>query len=150
MCKTKILLLFTICLLSCRNAKIDKELNEYLRNFDVDIKTCKVVCIVPADGCMSCSMPSLEYASKGNSNFLLVLTSNFQKSIDLLIESNPNVLNSRVVIDSDNLALKNRLLFVTSPSIYLIKNGRVEKLIDLSEYKYQEEIFKEIDQYLSI
>jgi hypothetical protein len=54
-----------------------------------------------------------------------------------------------MIIDSDNLAIEKQLVFITSPTIYFIKNGHVEKKIDLSESVDQKSAFKEVDKFLA-
>jgi hypothetical protein len=147
--KAIVLILFITLLPSCYKNQITKNLDEYLKVYGVNLGTCKVVSIVPAEGCKSCCMPSIEYTKKGNRDYLLVLTSNFQKSIDFVIQTNSYLKGSRMIIDSDNLAIEKQLVFITSPTIYFIKNGHVEKKIDLSESVDQKSAFKEVDKFLA-
>jgi hypothetical protein len=146
--KNYIVFTLAIILISCSNNRLDRNLDEYLSEFGVNIKECKVVCIMPADGCMSCCKPSIDYSYQGSPGFVLVLTSNFQKSIDLLIERYPQIINSKIVMDSDNIAQKRRLVFITAPCIYFLKNGQIKKKIDLSETIDQTIVFKDVSEHL--
>lgn len=148
--KTLICIFFITLLTSCYKVQITKNLDEYLKDYGVDINTCKVVSIVPADGCLNCCLPSIDYTKKHNKDYLLVLTSNFQKSINLVLETHSYILGSKIVLDNNNLAQKKQLVFITSPTIYFIKNGKVKKKIDLSESVDQISAFKEVDKFLAI
>jgi hypothetical protein len=122
-------------------------LDNYIKSFNLNIKNYKVICFVAVDGCGSCIDPSLNYAKAEHENFLLVLTSIHKKSIDYTIER-IHINHNNFIIDHKNLACKNGLSTQIAPCFYFLRNGKVDKKVDLSTIPDKVSILKEVDDYL--
>lgn len=139
-----IILTFTF---SCGKVNETKKLDSYLHSFGVDLKNYKVVCVVPVDGCSSCITPTLDYSKNAGNDFLLVLSSIYQKSIDYVLEAK-NIEKSKIVFDSQNLAASRGLVQIVAPCFYFLKNGHVIKIVDSSTILDKTSVLKEVEQYL--
>lgn len=147
----KNIILFAIILtftFSCGKVNETKKLNSYLQSFGLDLKNYKVICFVPADGCSSCIEPSLDYSKKAGKDFLLVLSSIYEKSINYIIEAK-KIEKSKIVYDSKNLAASSGLVQIVSPCFYFLKNGHVVKIVDLSNTLDKTSVLKEVDKFMS-
>lgn len=146
--KTIILFVLSILVISsCKEKKTNQEIQTYLGSFDIEPKAYKVILFVPADGCTKCIYPSIDFYSRSKDSTLLVLSSTFDKSINLILKTK-NLDSSKILCDSKNLAATMNLVDVVSPYIYLLKKGRVRKIFDLSKVNDQSKIFIEVDKHL--
>lgn len=144
-------LLVCILILVVNNCTMDPEtekLGSFLTSFAIDIKSFKVICFVPADGCSSCINPSIEYSKKASKDFLMVLSSLYKKSINYIIEQK-KIEEAKIISDSQNLASSIGLVSFVSPCFYFLKNGHVVKKVDLSTTFDKTSVFKDVDKYLS-
>ncbi len=144
--KQLLILLLFILSLGCTNSD-PTMLDNYIKSFNLNIKNYKVICFVAVDGCGSCIDPSLNYAKAEHENFLLVLTSIHKKSIDYTIER-IHINHNNFIIDHKNLACKNGLSTQIAPCFYFLRNGKVDKKVDLSTIPDKVSILKEVDDYL--
>ena len=137
-------------LFSCSYSRdtVSKKLSSFLQTFSIDIKSYKVICFVPSDGCSSCIDPSIEYSKKADKRFLLVLSSLYTKSNNYIAKSRQIEL-SHIVLDNQNIACKNQLVSPTSPCFYFLNNGRIVKMVDLLQTYDKTSVLKEVDQFLS-
>ena len=139
------LLILIVC--SCTMDTESKKLSSFLQTFAVDIKSYKVICFVPADGCRSCIDPSIIYSKKADNRFLLVLSSPYTKSINFIVESYQIDL-ANIVSDNQNMAYKSQLISPTAPCFYFLNNGRIVKIVDLLKTDDKTSVLKEVDQFL--
>ncbi len=142
------ILLFSF-LIGCSGDSDTKRLSGYLERFGKNIDNYKIVCIVPADGCGSCIAPSLEYSRTAGEDFLLILTSVFEKSIKQIIDTY-RIDPGGVILDHDNLAVSYQLVIPTAPSYYFIEKGKVVRVADLSKTYDKTGILTEVDKFMSI
>ncbi len=146
--KLNILLFIYITLaISCSKDDETKKLTSFMESFSVNLKSYKVVCFVPADGCFDCIDPTLTYSKKGNNSYLMVLSSLYTKSIDGIIEFK-NIDRSKIVIDDTNLAASLGLVPFTAPSYYFLKKGHIIKSIDATGAADKNSIIEEVDKFL--
>jgi hypothetical protein len=131
----------------CTVNRETKILSAYLDSFGKNINTYKVVCIVPADGCGSCIAPSLEYSKTASGDFLLILTSVFEKSIKQIIDTY-RIDPEGGILDHDNLAVSYQLVIPTAPCYYFIEKGKVVRVADLSKTYDKTGILTEVDKFL--
>jgi hypothetical protein len=125
-----------------------RRLDMYLASFGEDIKDYKVICFVPVEGCDNCISPALGYSKKASKDFLLVLCSLYNKSIDFTIRQN-ELDRSEIILDSHNLAASSGLVQLTAPCYYFITNGRVVKIEDSSTTFDKISVLNEVDVFLS-
>lgn len=142
-----ILLTIFFLTLNCSLNRESVALSNYLMELNVKKEDYRIICIVPVDGCYTCLEPAIKYLQKSHPAYLLILTSNFEKSINRLIDSKKLPLN-KIIIDSNNLAIKNQLIFMTSPSFFFLNHGKLRKKVDLSETIDTAKVFKEINTFL--
>lgn len=145
--RIKAYLIIPILCMGCYSNNNTKELGSYLRIFNKDLNNYKLVCIVPADGCSSCILPTLNFFEQERKSCLLVLSSNFSKSINFILE-HVNVRADELLLDYKNIARDMDIVFITAPSIYFVNHGKVINKIDLSEINDQETVFKDIEKHL--
>ena len=134
-------------LIGCTDDSETKRLSGYLDRLGKEISEYKVVCIVPADGCGSCIASSLEYSKTAGEDFLLILTSIFEKSIKQIIDTY-KIDPEGVIFDHDNLAVSYQLVIPTAPCYYFIEKGKVVRVVDLSKTYDKSGILKEVDEFL--
>lgn len=146
--KVFLISIILFCTLSCGEANETKRLESYLNSFGYDIKSFKIVCFVPADGCNACIDPFLEYSKKSRNEYLLVLSSIYIKSIDFII-GQKSIEETKILSDSKNLAASSGLVHIIYPMIYFLKNGSVVKIADTSNISDKISLLKEIDTFLS-
>lgn len=136
-----------ICLNCCCKTDIAQCLKSYLNSFGYDLIKLKVVCIVPADGCVSCINPFLDYSKNSNNGYLLVLSSIYEKSIDYIIEVK-EFDKTRILCDSEDLAVSKGLVNVISPMVYFIKDGHLLKVVDTSTVPDRTSLVNEMNTFL--
>ncbi|HOU30221.1 MAG TPA: hypothetical protein P5320_06650 [Bacteroidales bacterium] len=112
------------------------------------MNTCKVIIIIPAEACSSCIKLSFEYIKGINSDYLLVLSSFYGKSINYLIE-NYCLDKTKLLIDKKNMASALWLIEPTGPTIYLVRNKRIYKKYEAEKILKNPEIFIEINTFLT-
>jgi hypothetical protein len=144
------ILVIVLLLIACAcEQKTDESnvLTEYLSMYDRNADEYKVVCIVPADGCMSCIDPSLQYAKTGHKKHLLVLTSMFKKSLTYTSER-LQIGHLDHIQDAKNKAIGMGLVSAISPCYYFLENGKIIKKVDLDKSIDKSIILAEVDRYL--
>jgi len=144
-CIFLVLTLFWIS--GCSVNEETKVISGYLEGYGKNITNYRIVCFVPADGCSSCIEPSLKYSVTAGKDFLLVLTSLYNKSIHSIIEAYHFDME-RIVIDEKNQAVSLQLLLPTAPSFYFIEDGVVVKKADLSKTYDKTGILTEVNKFL--
>ncbi|HOM41839.1 MAG TPA: hypothetical protein PK064_13100 [Bacteroidales bacterium] len=144
----RILLLIIVFLLSCKNYRESNKLISFLSEYNVTLNTCKVIIIIPAEACSSCIKLSFEYIKGINSDYLLVLSSCYGKSINYLIE-NYCLDKTKLLIDKKNMASALWLIEPTGPTIYLVRNKRIYKKYEAEKILKNPEIFIEINTFLT-
>lgn len=116
--------ILVIFMTRCSGDEFTPRIKCYLKEFGKSIADYRIICISPAEGCSTCIDPSLEYSRTAGDDFLLVLTSVYEKSIRFTIKT--KMLDStRIVIDHDNLAVSYQLVIPTAPCYYFIEKGKV-------------------------
>lgn len=136
---------FTVC--SCSNTDESKRLENYLSEFNRNINEFKVISFVPANGCNSCVMPTLEFSRGENDNYLLVISSISKKTINHVIQIY-KLNESKIVKDTLDLAAKAGFVPLTAPSYFFLKNGHIEKVLDLSNESDKLSSLTEVKDYL--
>ena len=111
---------FSMIFLGCHSEKTTNELENYLSSFNLKIHNYKVICIVPVDGYGKYINPSLNYAKESRSDFLLVMSSNFKKSIENTKER-VQYLSKNYISDYNNLARSKELVDTYSPTFYFVR-----------------------------
>lgn len=145
--RIKAYLIIAIIGFSCYSNHNTQELSSYLKMFNKDINNYKLICIVPADGCASCIRPTLNFFEQHREECLLVLSSNFSKSINFILDK-VDVDTKNVLMDHKNVARDMNIVFMTSPCIYFVNKGKVIRKIDFTEISDQESVFKDIQKHI--
>jgi hypothetical protein len=135
-------------LLNCKSDSETKKVEFFLQTFNRNIANYKVICFVPVNGCGSCIENTLIFAKRTGSDFLLVLSSLFQKSIDNAVE-NDQLNQIEYISDSKSLATKSGLVSEIAPCFYFLKDGKVVKKFDLSTTYDKVSILKDVEKYLA-
>ncbi len=146
----KRILLFSLVFAASIGCAVNEEtrtISDYLDGFGKDINSYKVICFLPAEGCASCIEPSLEYSKTAGSDFLLIVSSLYKKSIRDIIENN-NLNLDLILVDDKNYAVSLQLLVPTAPCFYFIEDGRVVKKADLSKTYDKTGILIEVSKFI--
>ena len=133
---------------NCGNRDKTKDLEFYIHSFGVDLNDFYIVCIVPIDGCESCISKALLFSKDEKNRVLLIVTSLYSKSINSILRQY-QINNSTIITDNRNLAISMGLVQTLAPSLYLLKDGKVIKVLDLSNVIDQESAIKEAKMHLN-
>ncbi len=147
----KNLLFLLLCLftISCNNNEGKDNLRDFTNNYHINSKKYKVICFLPADGCSHCIDPTLDYMQVSGEKFLLVLSYYEKKeSVDEVLKTR-HINRSKVLIDTDHIAIKNLLMTPIAPCFYFLKRGRVVKKIDLTNTSDKSSVLKEVEEYIA-
>lgn len=131
----------------CSTNEETRVISEYLDNYGKSLKDFKVICFVPAEGCESCIQPTLEYSKTAGDDFLLILTSHFNKAIISVVEHYHLDLD-KVIIDSKNNAVTQQLVLPTAPCYYFVDKSTIIKKADLAKTYDKSGILIEVTKFL--
>jgi hypothetical protein len=149
MIKNKLLIsILAIFSFSCASDIEDIELEGYLKSHNLKITDYKIICIVPVEGYGKYIDPSLNSAKNQRSDFLLVMASDFKKSIEHTIER-LQIQDTGYVCDYHNIAREKGLVGSLAPCYYFMRYGKIVKKVDLSEARNRNEIAWEIAWFFS-
>ncbi len=137
-----------ITFISCvETGTTTKRLKSYLSSWGYDIRDFRIICLIPADGCVSCINPFLDYSKDSSEGFLLALTSIFEKSIEYTIEVK-GLDETKILCDMTNNGIIHGLGDVIYPTIYFIENGHVFKVVNTSTLPDKAALFDEMNKAL--
>lgn len=134
--------------IACGKSDDTKRLKSYLSAWGHDIRNFTIICFVPADGCVSCINPFLDYSKDSEDCYLLVLNSIYKKSISYTIAAK-GLDSNRALGDSKNEAIKRGLGDFTYPVVYFIKDGSVARVENTSTVPDKTVLFSEMNRFLN-
>ncbi|MEC7754996.1 hypothetical protein [Roseivirga sp. UBA1976] len=113
-------------LFGCSNDSEQKQLSDFLSNFGKDISNYQQIIIVNVDVCNSCDniVRDFLYLNQDNDKLLIILSSNSQKKIDIIIDQydNPNILK-----DGKQDAMIKYGLIVNKPVSFTLQDSKFTK-----------------------
>lgn len=138
-----------LLLCGCVKSRETDRLDSYLQTFGYNIEDYRIVCFVPVDGCSSCIAPTLNFSQKTRSDFLLVLSSIYTKSVNHVLEIG-EFEDVKLICDTRNDAEISGFVQTIAPSYYYLKNGRIIKKVDSSKTLDKASVLADVENFLNL